>query len=87
MACQPALRLATQRARARSGARGTFPRDDHRQHLVLRHVAGACGTNNAAVLHHADPVGEIEDIVQVMTDQEDADPLTFQFKDEVGDLA
>ena len=44
-------------------------------------------TDQAAVLHHRQAVGEIEDVVDVVADQDDADPLARQFADQRADLA
>ena len=39
-----------------------------------------------AVVHDADPVGQVEDVVDVVADQEDPDALVLQLADEVADL-
>ena len=41
------------------------------------HVGGA---HELAVLHHADPVGEVEHVVDVVADEEDADALLLQLQ-------
>ena len=40
-----------------------------------------------ALQHHADPVGEIEHVVDVVADQEDPDALGLQLRDEVAHLS
>src|SRR3546814_2594714 len=52
---------------------GQLAEDDHAEHLVLGHLGGVARADEAAVLHHAHPVGEVEDVVQVVADEEDAD--------------
>ena len=42
--------------------------------------------DNLAVFHHKDPVGKIEDIVNIVADEEDADALPFQLLDEIAHL-
>ena len=48
--------------------------------LVLRR------THDLTVLHHADAVGQIEDIVDVVADEEDADALGLELLDQFADL-
>jgi len=38
------------------------------------------------VVHDADAIGQIEDVVDVVADQEDADPLSLQLPDEIPTL-
>ena len=63
------------RAGAGHGAGRAFAEDDHAEHLVLGDVLRARVPTTLAVLHHADAVGEVEDVVDVVADQEDADAL------------
>ena len=44
------------------------------------------GVDDPAVVHDADPVGQVEDVVDVVADQEDADALVLELADEVADL-
>ena len=50
-------------------------------------VRGRAAADDAAVLHHRQPVGEVEHVVDVVADQEDADALVRQFADQRADLA
>ena len=45
------------------------------------------GADELALEHHADAVGEVEHVVDVVADQEDPDPLRLQLRDEVAHLA
>ena len=40
----------------------------------------------AAVLHDADPIGQVEDVMNVVADQEDADALGLELLDQLADL-
>ena len=42
--------------------------------------------DDPAVVHDADPVGQVVDVVDVVADQEDPDPLVLELADEVPDL-
>ena len=42
--------------------------------------------DDAPVVHDADPVGQVEDVVDVVADEEDADALVLQLPDEVAHL-
>ena len=42
--------------------------------------------HDPAVVHDADPVGQVEHVVDVVADQEDADALVLELPDEVPDL-
>src|SRR3954469_4928026 len=57
--------LWSARARTRGRARRAFAQDDHAEHLVLRDVGHVRGADELAVLHHADPVGQTEHVVDV----------------------
>ena len=48
--------------------------------------AGLTMSDDAAVIHDADPVGQVEHVVDVVADQEDADAVRLQLADEVVDL-
>src|ERR1700722_15733807 len=54
---------------------GAFAKDNHAEHLVLGHVPDAAGADDLAVLHHRHAVGEVEHVVDVVTDEEDAEAL------------
>ena len=60
--------------------------DDHAEHLVLGHVLDPSSADDLAVLHHRDAVGEIEDVVDVVADKEDADAFGFGLPDELANL-
>src|SRR3954451_8621154 len=49
--------------------------DDHAEDVVGRDAALVDGIDDPTVVHDADPVGQVEDVVDVVADQEDADPL------------
>ena len=42
--------------------------------------------DDAPVVHHADPVRQVEDVVDVVADQEDADAIALELADQVPDL-
>ena len=42
---------------------------------------------SSPVQHHADPIGEVEHVVDVVADEEDPDPLRLQLGDELVHLA
>ena len=44
------------------------------------------GVHDPAVVHDADPVGQVEDVVDVVADEEDADALVLELADQVADL-
>jgi hypothetical protein len=45
------------------------------------------GTDELALQHHADPIGQVEHVVDVVTDEEDADALGLQLSDELANLS
>ena len=51
-----------------------------------RDVGLVDGVHDPAVVHDADPVGQVEDVVDVVADEEDADALVLELADEVADL-
>jgi hypothetical protein len=57
------------RARSRNRPRRALAEDDHAEDFVLGDFGDARGADDAAVLHHANPVGQIEDVMDVMADQ------------------
>src|SRR3546814_5437597 len=57
---------------------GQLAEDDHAEHLILGRLGGVAGADQAAVLHHTHPVREVEDVMQVVADEEDADTLLLQ---------
>ena len=63
---------------------GKFAQDNHAQNLILGHIGRPAGADPTAVFHDHDTIREIENVVDVMTDQEDADALPFQLLDQVG---
>src|SRR5260370_21228960 len=71
---------------AGDGAGRTFAEDDHPQHFVLGDIRRSPDADDLAVLHYRDAIGEIEDVVNVVADEEDADPLGLQLLDELADL-
>ena len=50
-----------------------FAHDDHGKDIVVGDVFHVDGPDKLAVLHHARPVAEFHDVVDVMLDQEDAE--------------
>jgi hypothetical protein len=44
------------------------------------------GAEDAAVLHHANPVGQIEHVMDIMADQEDADAVGLERPHQLADL-
>src|SRR5690606_29752381 len=60
--------------------------DDHRQYLVHGDVVAVDGAHLAALQHDADPVRQVEDVVDVVADQDDPDPVLFELADQVTDL-
>src|SRR4051794_8183979 len=42
-----------------------FAQDDHAENLVLGYVGCVAGADQLTVLHDADPVGKVENVVQV----------------------
>jgi len=65
-------------ARSGDGAGRALAEDDHPQHFVLGNVTDAGGADGAAVLHHCYPVGQVEHVVDIVADEEDADALGLQ---------
>ena len=65
---------------------GAFAKDNHAEHLVLGHVPDAAGADDLAVLHHRHAVGEVEHVVDVLTDEEDAEALGLELLDELANL-
>src|SRR5712692_5156056 len=59
-----------------------FAHDDHGQDLVGCHVGFVDGADQSAVEHHADAVGQVEDVMDVVADEEDADSLSFELLDQ-----
>ena len=54
--------------------------------LVRRDVVLVDRVDDPAVVHDADPVGQVEHVVDVVADQEDADALVLELADQVADL-
>ena len=69
------LALSWRRAGTRQGPRRTFAENDHAQDLVLGDIADTGGADQLTVLHDVDAVGEVEHVVDVMADEEDADAV------------
>ena len=65
---------------------GQLAHDDHREDLVLGHLVLVHGADELALEHDADPVGQVEHVVDVVADQEDPDALGLELGDEVADL-
>ena len=78
--------LARHRSRPRNCAGRAFAEDDHAEHLVLGHVLDPARSDDLAVLHHRDPVGEVEHVMDVVADEENADALRLELLDELADL-
>src|SRR5215217_4095045 len=79
-------RSAGYRTWSRPCARRHLAHDDHAQHFVLGHFAGTCLAHHLAVLHHHDPVCEIEDVVDIVADEEDADAVSLELLDQLAHL-
>ena len=60
--------------------------DDHAEDLVGRDVGLVDDADDPAVVHDRDAVREVEDVVDVVADEEDADALALQLADEVTHL-
>ena len=54
--------------------------------VVGRDVVLVDRVDDLAVVHDADPIGQVVDVVDVVADQEDPDPLVLELPDEVADL-
>ena len=65
---------------------GLLAQDDHAQHVVRGDGRLVDGVDDPAVVHDADPIGQVEDVVDVVADEEDADALVLELADEVADL-
>src|ERR1700720_3122860 len=72
------LALSWRRAGTRLAPRRTFAENDHAQDLVLGNIADTGGADQPTILHDIDAVGEVEDVMNIMADQEDADAFLFQ---------
>ena len=57
--------------------------DDHPEDVVGGHVGLVDRVDDLAVVHDADPIRQVEDVVDVVADQEDPDPLVLELADEV----
>ena len=71
---------------SRSPPPGCLPRMIIAEHLVGRDVVLVHRADEPAVVHDADPVGQVEDVVDVVADEEDADALALELPDQVADL-
>src|SRR3984893_6254104 len=80
------LALSWRRAGTRQAPRRTFAENDHAQDLVLGDIADTGGADQPTILHYIDAVGEVEDVMDVMADEEDADAFLFQRESEIADL-
>ena len=60
--------------------------DDHAQDVVGGDLFAPDRSDQRAVVHDADPIREVEDIVDVVADEEDADAFRLQLLDELADL-
>ena len=65
---------------------GPAAEDDHPEHVVRGDRVLFDGIHDPAVVHDADPVGEVEHVVDVVADQEDPDALVLELSDEAADL-
>src|SRR3972149_5567955 len=52
--------------------------DDHAQDVIGRDVRLRDGVDDPAVVHDADPVGQVEDVVDVVADEEDPDAVVLE---------
>ena len=59
--------------------------NDHAEHLVLGHIRGPIRPHKPSVLHHREPIREIEHVRHVVRDQEDADAVGLQLTDQIAD--
>ena len=66
--------------------RRALAEDDHAENFILGDVGDARRADDASVLHHANPIGQIEDVMNVMADQENADAVGLELADEFADL-
>ena len=73
-------------ARPWNRPRRALAEDDHAEHFVLGDVRHARRADDAPVLHHANPIRQIKDVVNVVADQEDADAVGLELSDEFADL-
>ena len=68
------------------GARGVLVLDRAADHLgdqlVPRELGHGLGVHHAAVPHHAHDVAELEDLVQLVADVDDRDPLLLELVDD-----
>ena len=71
---------------SRRELRRRLAEDDHPEDLVGRDVGLVDRADEPAVVHDADPVGQVEDVVDVVADEEDPDALALQLPDQVPDL-
>ena len=83
---QPALGRFPHGSGAGDGTLGALAGNDHAQHFVMVDVRYSRRPDNLSVFHHAKPVGEIENVMQVMADQEDADAFGLELLDEFAHL-
>ena len=60
-------------AGARLGAGRALAENDHAQNLVLGHVLGARCADDSTIFHHREAIGEVEHVLDIMADQENAD--------------
>ena len=78
--------LTRHRPRPRDRAGRALAQNDHAENLVLGHILDPAAADDLAVLHHGHAVGEVEHVVDVVADEEDADALGLELLDELADL-
>src|SRR5919108_6555967 len=65
------------------GLLGLLAEDDHGQHVICRDVVLPHGVDQAPVIHDADAVRQVEDVVDVVADKKDADAVVLELPDQV----
>src|SRR5271156_1579345 len=74
------------RARPCGSSRRTLAEDDHAENFVLGDAGNGRRADDAPVLHDADPIRQIEDVMNIVADEEDADAVRLELFDEFADL-
>src|SRR5690606_4446553 len=63
-----------------------FADDDHGEDVVHRDVVAIDGPDHTPLEHDADPVGQVDDVVDVVADEDDSEALLFELADQMGNL-
>src|ERR1700722_6494348 len=74
--------IGADRAGAGNRAGRAFAQDDHAEYFVLGNVFGLGDAGPLTVLHDGYAIGQIEHVVNVVADEEYADPVGLQLLDE-----